>query len=99
MTAMTNWIVWSLLPPERAEKICCTSPLDAARTWAERQFKYGFLAREGTEVLVRGEFDASPRMSTYRVRISIVAAPAFRAKLAGMAFEDNGNPVQGAKRG
>ena len=33
--------------------------LDAARAWAERQFKKGMLARSGTEVLVRCENDPS----------------------------------------
>ena len=31
--------------------------LDAARAWAERQFRKGMLARSGTEVLVRCEND------------------------------------------
>lgn len=100
MTAMTTWIVWSPMPPERLEKICCSSMLDACRGWAERQFRAGLMPRDGTEVLVRSVSDASPRISTYRVRISIVAAPAFRATLAGLAFEGNAtDAVKEAKRG
>lgn len=48
-----TWIVWSMMPPENPEKVCCSSMLDAARAWAERQFRKGLLARSGTEVLVR----------------------------------------------
>ncbi len=82
-----TWLVWSPRPPECLEKIACTSMLDAARSWAERQFRRGLLPRDGTEVLARCEGDASPRLSTYRIKISIAQAPAFRAHLAGLAFE------------
>jgi hypothetical protein len=92
-----TWLVWSPMPPERLEKVSCPSMLDAARAWAERQFRHGFSPRDGTEVLVRCENDATPRLSTYRVRITIVAAPAFRASFAGLAFE--ANPVEEARRG
>ena len=52
-----TWIVWSVQPPECREKVSCASMLDAARAWAERQFRKGMLARSGTEVLVRCEND------------------------------------------
>ena len=103
-----TWIVWSTTPPECREKVSCASMLDAARAWAERQFKRGMLARTGTEVLVRCESDpaamrptppgetrppsALPNAlsaTTYQVKISIVNAPAFRASLVGVVFEDN----------
>jgi len=45
------------MPPECREKVSCASPLDAARAWAERQFRKGFLPRSGIEVLVRCEND------------------------------------------
>ena len=76
--------------------------LDAARAWAERQFRRGMLARTGTEVLVRCESDPMPvrpvnpaaaargtavNATTYQVKISIVNAPAFRASLVGIAHE------------
>jgi hypothetical protein len=74
--------------------------LDAGRAWAERQFHKGMLARDGTEVLVRCEGDAMPRQSTYRLRISIVNAPAFRASFRGLAFEGvNGEPSREGGRG
>jgi hypothetical protein len=51
-------------------------------------------------VLARCKNDATPNLATYRLKISIVSAPAFRASFAGLAFEgNNGNPVEGAKRG
>lgn len=92
-----TWLVWSPKPPECLEKVSCPTMLDAARAWAERQFRRGMLAHDGTELLVRCENDASPRLSTYRVKITIVNAPAFRASFAGLAFE--GNPVNEASRG
>lgn len=96
---LATWLVWSPKPPECLEKISCASMLDAARAWAERQFRRGLVANDGTEVLVRCENDPSPRQSTYRVKLSIVNAPAFRASFAGLAFEGlNGDPVQEAKR-
>ena len=55
-----TWIVWSVTPPECREKVSCSSMLDAARAWAERQFRKGMLARSGTEVLVRCENDPVP---------------------------------------
>lgn len=100
MTAMTTWLVWSPIPPEHLEKISCASMLDAARAWADRQFRRGIIPHNGTEVLVRTEKDAMPHHSTYRVKISIVNAPAFRATFAGLAFEGtNGDPSKGASRG
>jgi hypothetical protein len=72
--------------------------LDAARAWAERLFRKGMLARTGTEVLVRCDSDPVPykptpssrpmSATTYQVKITIVDAPAFRASLVGVAFED-----------
>ena len=92
-----TWIVRSAQPPECTDKISCTSPLDAARGWAERMFKRGMLPHNGTEVLVRAEGDSMPRHSTYRVKISIVNAPAFKATFAGLAFEGvNGDPRNGS---
>ena len=87
MTVAVTWLVWSVRPPEMLEKICCASMLDAARAWADRQFRKGRCAQNGTEVLVRAEDDAMPNQSTYRVKIHIVDAPAFRATLSGLAFE------------
>jgi hypothetical protein len=75
------------MPPECLEKVSCTSMLDAGRAWAERQFRKGFLPHNGTEVLVCAENDAMPRHSTYRLKITIANAPAFRANFAGLAFE------------
>ncbi len=100
MTAMATWLVWSPMPPECLEKVSCASMLDAARAWADRQFRRGILPHNGTEVLVRAEKDAMPRLSTYRVKITIVNAPAFRATFAGLAFEGmNGEPSKGGRRG
>jgi hypothetical protein len=88
------------MPPECLEKISSTSMLDAARAWADRQFRKGLLVRNGTEVLVHAENDAMPRHSTYRVKITIVNAPAFRASFAGIAFEGlNGDPSKGDRHG
>jgi hypothetical protein len=97
VTAVPTWLVWSPKPPECLEKISTPSMLDAARAWAERQFRAGFLPRDGTEVLACCEGDADQRLSAYRLKITIVNAPAFRASFAGLAFE--GNPVGEAKRG
>ena len=95
-----TWIVWSEMPPECLEKISCTSMLDAARAWADRQFRKGFMPRNGTELRVCAENDLSPRQSTYRVKITIVNAPAFRASFAGLAFEGmNGDPGKEDPRG
>ena len=94
-----TWLVWSPRPPKCLEKISSPSMLDAARAWAERQFRRGMLAHDGTEVLVCCEGDADPKMSTYRVKISIVNAPAFRASFAGMAFEAHENPDREPGRG
>jgi hypothetical protein len=100
VTAMATWLVWSPMPPECLEKITCGSMLDAARAWAERQFRRGFMPLDGTEVLARCESDATPRLSTCRVRISVVSAPAFRASFRGLAFEGmSADPAQDAKRG
>jgi hypothetical protein len=85
--SVPTWVVWSVMPPECPEKVSCTSPLDAARAWADRQFRKGMVPRNGTEVLVRAEKDALPRHSMYRVKITIVNAPAFRATFVGLAHE------------
>lgn len=95
---MTTWLVWSLQPPECMEEVCCSSMLDAGRSWAERQFRKGLLPRNGTEVLVRTKNDALPRQSTYRLKITMVNAPAFRASLSGLAYEGlNGDPKAGSR--
>jgi hypothetical protein len=89
--------------------------LDAARAWAERQFRRGMLARTGTEVLVRCENDPLPprapntsaasrataiSATTYQVKITLVNAPAFRASLVGVVHEGtHGEPSNGAPRG
>jgi hypothetical protein len=93
------WRVWSARPPECMEEVSSPSMLDAARAWAERQFRRGMLAHDGTEVLVCGANDPMPRMSTCRVKIQIVNAPAFRASFAGLAFEANDNPARESGRG
>jgi hypothetical protein len=102
-----TWIVWSPTPPEAREKISCVSPLDAARAWADRQFRKGWVARPGTDVLVRSESDpdiirppgmtSGPPMAatTYQVRLTIVNAPAFRASMVGLAFEGGSMPDPG----
>lgn len=95
---MTTWIVWSLQPPECLEKICCASVIDAGRAWAERQFRRGMLPRNGTEVLAHAENDPQPRQSTYRLKITVINAPAFRASLSGLAYEGlNGDPKAGSR--
>ena len=110
-----TWIVWSVRPPECRERVSCSSMLDAARAWAERQFRKGMLARSGTEVLVRCEDDPLPprpanasaasratalSASTYQVKITIVSAPAFRASLVGVVHEGiHDDPSNGAPRG
>lgn len=86
MTVQT-WLVWSSKPPECLEEICSPSMLDAGRAWAERQFRRGVLAHNGTEVLACCKGDPDQRMSAVRLKISIVNAPAFRASFAGLAFE------------
>ena len=96
---LATWLVWSPTPPECLEKVSCASMLDAARAWAERQFRRGMLPREGTEVLARCEGDATPRLATYRLRLSIVQAPAFRASFAGLAFEGVNGESKEAGRG
>lgn len=87
-----SWIVWSVIPPECAEKICCESVIDAARSWAERMFRHGRVPRSGTEVLARCENDPS-NLSTYQLKITIVNAPAFRASLVGLASEGRSGAV------
>ena len=99
MTTMTTWLVWSMQEPACLEKITCASMLDAARAWADRQHRKGMTPRDGTEVLTHCESDAMPRLSTYRLRISVVMAPAFRASFAGLAFEGSPQGPNGAKRG
>ena len=93
-----TWRVWSPLPPECPEIVSCTSMLDAARAWADRQFRKGLVPRSGTELLVSCENDPNPRMSAYRVKITLVNAPAFRATFAGLAFEKlNGDSRRGSR--
>jgi len=100
MSMNATWLVWSPKPPKCLEKVSCASMLDAARAWAERQFRKGMLAHDGTEVLACCESDASPQASTYRLKITIVNAPAFRVSFAGLAYEGlNGDPDQGMKHG
>lgn len=109
-----TWIVWSSTPPECRERVSCSSMLDAARAWADRQFRKGMLARSGTEVLVRCENDPLPHTmphtapksasvvtaTTYQVKITIVNAPAFRASLVGVVHEGtHGDPSNGAQHG
>jgi hypothetical protein len=115
-----TWIVWSVMPPEHREKISCTSMLDAARAWAERQFRNGLIARTGTEVLVRCENDPLPprpasvtapntanyrstllTATTYRVKLTIINAPAFRANLLGIVNEavQGNDPEDGSTHG
>ncbi len=96
MTVPT-WLVWSPRPPECLEEVSCPSMLDAARAWAERQFRRGMLPNDGTEVLACCKGDANPRLSACRLKITIVGAPAFRAIFAGLAFE--ANPVTETRRG
>lgn len=94
-----TWIVWSVMPPQCTEKICCDSVIDAARAWAERAFRKGMLARTGTEVLARCENDPT-NLSTYQLKITIVNAPAFRASLVGLASEGaNGRVDKEGSRG
>lgn len=86
------------MPPECLEKVSCASMIDAGRAWADRQFRKGLLPRSGIEVLVRAEGDAMPRHSTYRLKIMLVNAPAFRATFAGLAFEGtNGDSREGGR--
>lgn len=95
-----TWIVWSVSPPANPEKICCTSMLDAARGWAERQFQQGMLAHTGTELMVRNAHDPAGTVpAVYRVRISIPNAPAFRASLIGLAHEAVSRDSTGSKDG
>jgi hypothetical protein len=95
-----TWHVYSVMPPECHEVVSCTSMLDAAKAWADRQFRHGMVPRSGTEVIVYCENDINPRLSAYRVKITLVNAPAFRATLAGLAFEGlNGSPANGGGRG
>lgn len=83
-----TWIVWSPLPPECRERISCPSMLDAARAWAERQFRKGMVPRSGIEVLVRCENDpAPPRPAsvsgpmTANARASAVTATTYQVKI------------------
>jgi hypothetical protein len=97
---LTTWRVWSPMPPECLERVSSASMLDAARSWAARQFRKGLLAHNGTEVLVCAENDATPRHSTYRVKITIANEPAFRASFAGLAYEGMSvDPNEGGRRG
>jgi hypothetical protein len=95
-----TWLVWSAKPPECLEEVSTPSMLDAARAWAERQFRRGMIPHDGTEVLACCKGDADQRLSAVRLKITIVNAPAFRASFAGFAFEgSNGHPGPGVKRG
>lgn len=94
-----SWIVRSMTPPENPEEICCSSMLDAARAWAERQFRRGLLVRSGTDVLVHSSTDPVPKLSTYQVKLTIVNAPAFRASLVGVAYEGMGGGGDAGKGG
>ena len=71
------------------EEISAQSMLDAGRAWAERQFRRGMLVHSGTEVIVHQKGDADPKMSSYRLKILMVEAPAYRAAFQGLAFEAN----------
>jgi hypothetical protein len=74
--------------------------LDAARAWADRQFLNGLVPRSGTEVLVCCENDPNPRLSAYRVKLTLVNKPSYQAKLTGFAFEGlNRGPTSGDNRG
>ena len=95
-----TWLVWSMMPPECLEKVSCESMLDAGRAWAERQFRKGMLPHNGHEVLACVENDPMPRHSTYRLKITLVNAPAFRASFSGLAFEGlNGSDPKDNSRG
>lgn len=94
MTTPT-WLVWSPVPPECLEEVASPSMLDAARAWAERQFRRGMMPHNGTEVLACCKSDADRRLSAVRLKITNVAAPAFRASFAGLAFEGSGEPSGG----
>lgn len=82
-----TWLVWSPKPPECLEEVSCPTMIDAARAWAERQFRRGMMPLDGTEVLACCKNDADKRLSAVRLKITIVNAPAFRASFAGLAFE------------
>jgi hypothetical protein len=99
MTTMATWLVWAQQEPACLEKISCASMLDAARAWAERQYKKGMMPRDGTELLAHCESDPMPRLSSYRLRISVVMMPTFRASFSGLAFEGTQQGPNGAKRG
>ena len=94
--SVPTWLVWSPKPPECLEEVATMSMLDAARAWAERQFRRGMMPNDGTEVLACCKNDADSRLSAVRLKISIVNAPAFRASFAGLAFE--ANPGNGERR-
>jgi hypothetical protein len=95
-----TWHVWSILPPECHEEVSASSMLDAACAWARRVFHKGLLPRNGHEVIVCGANDPNPRMSAYRVKITIPNAPAFQASFAGLAYEGlNDDPNRGDRNG
>ena len=95
-----TWHVRSILPPECHETVSASSMLDAARAWATRVFHKGLLPRNGHEVIVYGANDPNPRMSAYRVKITIPNAPAFQATFTGLAYEGlNDDPNGGGRRG
>lgn len=106
-----TWIVWSPTPPQAREKISCASPLDAARAWADRQFRKGWVARPGLDVLVRSESDpdiirppgatSGPPMAatTYQVRLTMADAPRYVASMVGLAFESGPGPGPGSGTG
>ncbi len=99
MTTMATWVVWSVQPPECVEKISCSSMLDAVSAWAKRQYRKGMSPRDGTEVIVHCESDASPRLSACRAKIRVVMEPTFRPVFMGLAFEGTQPGSNGAKRG
>jgi len=94
-----TWRVWSPQPPECMEEVSSPSMLDAARAWAERQFRRGMLPHDGMEVYACCKNDADPRLSTVRLKITMVNAPAFRASFAGLAFEANPTSSPSASNG
>lgn len=89
-----NWIVWCLEPGFSTERVACNAMLDAVRAWAERQHRYGRTPRDGTEVLVHGESDATPRQSTCRVRLAVEIAPVFRPRFIGLGYEQAAREVR-----
>ena len=94
-----TWHVRSIQPPECPEEVSASSMLDAACAWARRVFHRGLLPHNGHEVIVYGANDPNPRMSAYRVRITIPNAPAFQASFAGLAYEGLNDDSRGDRNG